>query len=88
MFGEQEDILATPMDAIREFARNYGSEHPDKAWVLTDFDVWERNPFYHGPPVPHPESYEAQYGFVEPEPEPVEVVEPEHDMSVPDDVPF
>lgn len=51
-----ENDLATPAEACREYARNYGSEHPERPWILTDFDTWERNPYYHGPEVPHPES--------------------------------
>jgi hypothetical protein len=56
MFFEQEhEELARPQDACREFARNVGHERPERAWILTDFDTWERNPYYHGPPQPHPE---------------------------------
>jgi len=51
----EEDRLATPQEACREYAYNYGSTRPDRAWVLTDFDTWECNPHYQGPPVPHPE---------------------------------
>ena len=32
-----------------------GRYYPDRAWLLSPFDVWMRNPFYSGPPVPHPE---------------------------------
>ena len=53
---EEPDHLATPQEACREYARNVGIEYPDRAWILTHFDTWERNPFYHGPAVPHPES--------------------------------
>jgi len=49
------DQLATPADACREYAANVGADHPDRAWILTDYDTWERNPFYNGPAVPHPE---------------------------------
>ena len=41
-----EDRLATPTEACREYARNYGMDHPDEEWILTDFDTWEHNPFY------------------------------------------
>lgn len=41
--------------ADREQARNWGYSQQDKAWILTDRDVWHKNPFYCGPPVPHPE---------------------------------
>lgn len=49
------DHVATPREACLEYARNYGMDHPEVAWVNTHFDTWERNPFYHGPPVRHPE---------------------------------
>ena len=54
-YDHLEDRLATPTEACREYARNVGVDHPDRPWILTDFDTWERNPFYHGPPAPHPE---------------------------------
>lgn len=38
-----------------EEARELGRLHPDLQWVLTDRDVWHRNPFYSGPEQPHPE---------------------------------
>jgi hypothetical protein len=42
-------------------ARELGETNPDQAWVLTDRDVWHFNPFYVGPPIPHPE--EITEGF-------------------------
>ena len=39
-----------------------GLSKPDHQWILTDFDVWERNPYYEGPPQPHPED---DHGFYE-----------------------
>lgn len=59
---EQDDHPATKSEACREFAHNYGSMHPEKAWVLTDFDTWERNPYYSGPAVPHPEDNDGIHG--------------------------
>ena len=47
--------LATEASAAREYARNVGSENPDRPWILTNYDTWERNPFYSGPPARHPE---------------------------------
>ena len=32
-----------------------GAMNPDRAWILTDRDVWHKNPYYAGPAVPHPE---------------------------------
>ena len=65
MFGydpyeERESRLATPAEAVDEFARNIGGEFPDRAWLLHDWDVWVKNPAYAGPPVPHPESYDDE----------------------------
>ena len=51
----EDDIMATPMDAVREYTRNVGSTRPDSAWILSQYDSWERNPYYSGPPQPHPE---------------------------------
>ena len=31
----------------------------NSAWLLSDRDCWYPNPFYIGPPCPHPESYES-----------------------------
>jgi len=41
--------------AFKEYARNHGEQQPDNPWILTPMDTWERNPFYRGPPVRHPE---------------------------------
>lgn len=50
-------MLATRQDAVSEWARNVGRDNPDRAWLLSDYDSWERNPFYTGPKVEHPEAY-------------------------------
>jgi hypothetical protein len=55
MFEDASDHIATPSEACKEYARNYGSDHLNQAWILTNWDTWERNPFYSGPPQPHPE---------------------------------
>jgi hypothetical protein len=54
-YERMESHMATPSEACREYAANYGADHPERAWILTDYDSWERNPHYHGPSVPHPE---------------------------------
>jgi hypothetical protein len=56
-YEPEEDNLATPTEACREYARIVGADRPEDAWILTDFDTWERNPFYCGPAVSHPEDY-------------------------------
>ena len=46
-------------EAHAEMIQIFGSENPDKEYILTDYDVWEKNPYYHGPAGPHPEDDEA-----------------------------
>lgn len=56
---EQEEIefhYSSMQEWDREEARQLGQSDPDRAWVLTGNDVWLRNPYYHGPDVPHPEA--------------------------------
>ena len=48
---------ASDADWDRAEAYEKGEANPDQAWVCTGRDVWHANPFYHGPAVPHPESY-------------------------------
>jgi hypothetical protein len=46
----------TPMqEAHAEMIQIFGMENPDRQWILSGYDVWERNPFYHGPEQQHPE---------------------------------
>ena len=49
------DHIATASEASREYARNVGYLQLDRAWILSPFDIWEHNPYYVGPPMPHPE---------------------------------
>lgn len=44
--------------AVNQYAAAHGEDSPDQAWILSPFDSWEPNPFYRGPPVPHPEEYD------------------------------
>ncbi len=48
---------STDAEWDRAEARELGADRPDLAWICTDRDVWHRNPFYQGPPQPHPESF-------------------------------
>lgn len=58
-YDEDRDfIYATDQDWDRAEALELGAARPDLAWVATDRDVWHANPFYEGPPVPHPEMEE------------------------------
>ena len=44
-------------EAMNEYADVVGSEHPERSWILTDYDVWVPNPHFKGehPPVPYPD---------------------------------
>ena len=52
---DNEDRCATIPEAISEWARNVGRDNQDRQWLLSDYDTWERNPFYTGPDQGHPE---------------------------------
>ena len=67
MFLSEEDHqpLATMAEAATEYAINVGRDLAEsgdttRAWVLSPYDTWESNPFYVGPPVPHPEDYHPE----------------------------
>lgn len=58
MTGERFSVtglVGTSPPHVKEWARNVGATRPDQEWLLTDYDSWERNPFYSGPPGRHPE---------------------------------
>lgn len=44
--------------ADAEYAREKGRENRDCAWILSNRDVWYKNPWYIGPARPHPEDEE------------------------------
>ena len=44
-------------EAVAQWVWAYGSERPDQAWILSDYDTWHKNPFYTGPETRHPEDY-------------------------------
>jgi|SRR5580704_1815614 hypothetical protein len=58
--------VATPQEACREYAYTVGSEHQDRPWILTNYDTWERNPYYRSPegypypPLPDCEEWEME----------------------------
>jgi hypothetical protein len=41
----------------RDDATLAGHSRTKQAWILSDRDVWYRNPYYIGPPVRHPDDY-------------------------------
>ena len=55
---QAEFYHSTDSEWDRAEARELGAQRPEVAWVLTDRDVWHANPYYQGPPVPHPEDYD------------------------------
>jgi hypothetical protein len=44
--------MSFEQEAMREYARNVGMEQPDREWINTPLDSWEKNPFYTGEPGP------------------------------------
>jgi hypothetical protein len=60
--NEPYEFPSSPMESLRAEASHLGAKRPERAWILTDRDVWMRNPYYRGPAVPHPELDDAVYG--------------------------
>lgn len=54
---EMQFTITTESEWDRAEAYEIGARSPDVAWVLTGRDVWHPNPYYDGPPQPHPENY-------------------------------
>lgn len=53
---ERDYTPMKPLDMdISEEVKMYGGFYPERAWLLADYNVWIKNPFYHGPEVPHPD---------------------------------
>jgi hypothetical protein len=50
-----DNEFASQADAYREMVKNLAQDNPERCWILTPFDTWERNPNYVGPEEPHPE---------------------------------
>ena len=55
--SREQDHVATPREAVREWAYNCGGDPSrlNSQWLLHDFDVWVRNPHYLGPEQRHPD---------------------------------
>lgn len=47
------------VESEHEYIYHVGSHNEDQCWILSDRDVWYRNPFYTGPEVEHPEYREG-----------------------------
>lgn len=52
---EQEFRVSTAAEWDREDARERGYHDRTRQWILSDRDVWHRNPYYTGPEQRHPE---------------------------------
>ena len=55
MIAQAYAEYATIAQADIEYATNVGAQRRDVCWILSDRDVWYRNPYYKGPAEPHPE---------------------------------
>ena len=55
----RDSQYSTTMELSEDDARLAGARRPNQAWILSDWDVWHRNPYYTGPAQPHPEDYDA-----------------------------
>ncbi|MGZ5078630.1 MAG: hypothetical protein ACXWHZ_03685 [Usitatibacter sp.] len=53
---ERDFVVSSEAECDAAYAREIGAHQPERAWILSDRDVWYRNPAYRGPAVPHPES--------------------------------
>jgi hypothetical protein len=64
---EKERQMSTIAEADREYATNVGAQYPQRAWILSDRDVWYRNPYFQGPkcqawhPDEVPEAWDYQF---------------------------
>lgn len=55
--------MSIQSEADQQYAFEAGRERRDSAWILSDRDVWYRNPFYRGPPQPHPDDEPLDVDF-------------------------
>ncbi len=47
-------------EGIAEQRQIFGMENPGAQWILSGWDTWELNPYYHGPNQRHPEDYVSE----------------------------
>lgn len=48
-------------EALAQYADAYGAEQPDREWICTPYDTWERNIHFTGTPSGrHPEDDERE----------------------------
>lgn len=80
---ERDFTHSTATDWDNAEARELGELHPDQEWILTDRDVWHKNPNYMGEPGPHPEDDTRDLDFTADPPR----EQPVPDWGYPDDIP-
>lgn len=97
---QDDDNRPPPADELLRWeASALGEQDPEAEWVLTNYDVWMRNPYYTGPRTEgHPEDHDEpscvghKCGPTDPPPEVSPwlrgEVELEHPEDWPDDLPF
>ena len=56
---DRDFTYSSDAESDRAEAMALGDASPERAWILTDRDVWHANPCYRGPAMPHPEDDEA-----------------------------
>ena len=52
---ERDYFPETPQMLDLQETRMFGYRSPEREYLLTDYDVWVKNPHYQGEPGPHPE---------------------------------
>jgi hypothetical protein len=56
MWGYDDDNRPPSHHELMRWEADAVGEHrPDHEWILTNYDVWVKNPHYKGEPGPHPE---------------------------------
>lgn len=47
--NEDEDFNGSVQaEGHKDWIQSFGEMHPEREWILSDWDVWERNPFFMG----------------------------------------
>ena len=51
------DPVPSRSELVAQWVRAVGADRQNEAWIASPYDTWEKNPYYVGPPVQHPEEY-------------------------------
>jgi len=81
---------ATQADAVREWVYNVGAydRFKDCEWLLTNYDTWEKNPHYSGPPQRHPEEDDYLEAIAEAPGTGPSIAIPAREVTYDDGIPF